>query len=245
MTVSEIQGRIHYHYRKARLYTMLAEESLKSRLLAPLAPLYLQLADAERARIKQEISIAERIDEEVRKMRRNQYWRNSVLTGLLFTLAVMALLFIGPVIGQEGEATAVVTPDAEVTVIPAPGDDAPDFVLIPNIPPASDTIQLTWVALAGIIATTLSTGLAGGVVGATVIVRSVRQNDVIMNAMEKLYLSSPQERQENIRKGVDALKEISEFADEVTDGELRGEAQRVYSQRVIPPSPPGAEGSQG
>ena len=224
----------------ARLYGMMAKECLKNRILAPLAPLWMEMAAAERTQAINELATAERIDEEVKKMRRNQYWRNSVLTGLLVTLAVMALVVIGPVWGQDGEATAVVTPDAEVTVIPAPGDDAPDVVVIEQ-PGDSSGFNL-WTFLGGALTGALTAlGAVFGIVGRL-------KNDVAaLNAIEWLGKSVPADTLNTINDMAQKMKDAADVMIRVTDGlpNEPGEAQRVYSQRVIPPAPPSAGEAEG
>lgn len=100
----------------------------------------------------------------------------------------------------------------EVTETPAP---EPPVVVVA---PASETVQLTWAALVGLITVVLTTGLAGGVGGALLIIRSVRQNAIITEAIEKLYLSTPPTTQEQIRKLVELVVEGGQLLDDVTDG---------------------------
>lgn len=100
----------------------------------------------------------------------------------------------------------------EVTETPSP--EPPTIV----VAPASDTVQLTWTALVGLITLVLTTGLAGGVGGALLIIRSVRQNAIITEAIEKLYLSTPPTTQEQIRKLVELVVEGGQLLDDVTDG---------------------------
>lgn len=100
----------------------------------------------------------------------------------------------------------------EVTETPAP---EPPVVVVA---PASETVQLTWTALVGLITVVLTTGLAGGVGGALLIIRSVRQNAIITEAIEKLYLSTPPTTQEQIRKLVELVVEGGQLLDDVTDG---------------------------
>jgi len=118
----------------------------------------------------------------------------------LLIVILLAAFLVAPVNGQE----ATETPTAE----------PPPVV----VPPASDTVQLTWTALVGLITIVLTTGLTGGVAGAVIVVRTVRQNDVVKDAIEKLYLSTPPTTQEQIRKLVELVLEGGGLLDEVTDG---------------------------
>ena len=118
---------------------------------------------------------------------------------LLAVLLAMVLLAF-PVNAQE--VTETPTPEPPVVVVA----------------PASETVQLTWTALVGLITVVLTTGLAGGVGGALLIIRSVRQNAIITEAIEKLYLSTPPTTQEQIRKLVELVVEGGQLLDDVTDG---------------------------
>ena len=86
--------------------------------------------------------------------------------------------------------------------------------------PASETIQLTWTALAGLVSIVLTVGLGGGFAGALLIIRSIKSNDNLSNAIEKLYLSASPETQKLLRSGAVIIKEGGELAEELTDGVL-------------------------
>ncbi|MBK8023529.1 MAG: hypothetical protein IPK19_19370, partial [Chloroflexi bacterium] len=111
------------------------------------------------------------------------------------------------------------------------GVAAPTFAAPPNwaqeadlpvatLPKADDAelILVTWQGLAALIGVALSVGLTGGVGGALLIVRAVRQNEVITTAIERLYLSTPPATQEQIRRMVELVVENGKLLDTVTDG---------------------------
>lgn len=99
----------------------------------------------------------------------------------LGALLIFAALFIS--------LTVVVAPafaqDATPEVVPTVTDTPPVLV-----PPASEGVNLTWTALGGLLAIVFTTGLGGGLAGAVVFIRTVRNNDVVMRAMEQLYQSA-------------------------------------------------------
>lgn len=59
--------------------------------------------------------------------------------------------------------------------------------------------------------------------GALLIVRAVRQNEVITAAIERLYLSTPPATQEQIRRMVELVVEGGKLLDTVTDGVVEKE----------------------
>lgn len=94
-----------------------------------------------------------------------------------------------------------------------------------------EVIQLTWQGLAALISIVLAVGLGGGIGGALILIRQARQSEELKYAIERLYLSAPPTTQEHIRQIVRLLVEGGEFADEVTDGVLEGEAQASINGR--------------
>lgn len=84
--------------------------------------------------------------------------------------------------------------------------------------PDGELIVVTWQGLAALIGVALTVGLTGGVGGALLIVRAVRQNETITYAMERLYLSTPPETQKQIRSLVELVIEGGYLLDTVTDG---------------------------
>lgn len=118
-------------------------------------------------------------------------------------IVLFVLLLALPVQAQEvtPEPTPVVVVDAPIAV-----------------PPASEVVQMSWQGLAALVGILLAGGFTVGIGGALVFVRSVRQNDVIKDALEKLYLSTPPATQEQFRKLVELLMESGTLLDEVTDG---------------------------
>ena len=116
----------------------------------------------------------------------------------LFAAALLVLALSAPVAAQE------VTPEPPVVVEV----------------PASETIQLTWTALAGLVSIVLTVGLGGGFAGALLIIRSIKGNNDLSNAIEKLYLSASPETQRLLRNGAVIIREGGELAEDLTDGVL-------------------------
>jgi len=141
-------------------------------------------------------------------------------TLILLTVIVGCLLFssaFGIALAQE--ATQEATPTFEPTQEPPTAEEITDTI------DQSGLIVLTWQGFAALVVVLLGSG-AGGVL---VVVRMVRQNDVIKMALERLYLSSPPTTQEQIRLIVETILEGAKLADEVTDGVLiaQVEANRI------------------
>lgn len=124
----------------------------------------------------------------------------------LVLVILLAGLLVVPVAAQE--ATETPTPEPTLVV-----EDTPIAV-----PPASEVVQMSWQGLAALVGILLAGGFTVGIGGALVFVRAVRQNDVVKDAMEKLYLSTPPGTQEQVRKMVELLLESGTLLDEVTDG---------------------------
>lgn len=103
----------------------------------------------------------------------------------------------------------------------------PVVVVAPDPTPAPETVQLTWTALAGLVSIVLTVGLGGGFAGALLIIRTVKADPRLGDAIEKLYLSAPPETQKLLRGGAVLLKEGGELADQLTDGVLSEEAVRA------------------
>lgn len=123
-------------------------------------------------------------------------------------------------------ALAVVLALMILAVVPVTAFAAsPTFAASPNLQevaplPDGELIVVTWQGLAALIGVALTVGLTGGVGGALLIVRAVRQNDVITTAIERLYLSTPPATQEQIRGMVEVVLEGGRLLDTVTDGVL-------------------------
>lgn len=95
---------------------------------------------------------------------------------------------------------------------------------------------MTWQGFAALVVILLGSG--GG--GVLLVVRMVRQNDVIKLALERLYLSTPPETQKRVRSGVEILKEATDLLDEVTDGVLTQEEQAQANKLKVKASALGA-----
>ncbi len=93
-------------------------------------------------------------------------------------------------------------------------------VLAQAEPDPVETVRLTGTALVGVLSVALAVGLGGGLAGALLFVRGLRQNETLKLAIERLYLSASPETQRLIRGGVELGRETIELADDVTDGVL-------------------------
>lgn len=81
-----------------------------------------------------------------------------------------------------------------------------------------DIIVSSWQIIAGIVSAIVAGGLVG-VGGVILLVRRLRQDDVLKDAIEKLATSLPQDTLLTIRHLVGAIEELAALAREVTDGQ--------------------------
>lgn len=143
----------------------------------------------------------------------------------IFLILVALVVISGPVAAQD-EATAEPTVEVVATEIPVEATVAPEpttIVIVQPDPEDGGDLDDTpegkgW--LRGFIS--IIGGFAAGVfatlTGGAVLARNTRQDKVIMSFIEKLYASSPANVQTLGKQAASGLQEITEFAQELTDG---------------------------
>lgn len=148
---------------------------------------------------------------------------------LTVLLALVALTSAGIVAAQDDtpgfDTNTPITPVGTIS----PAEDAPVAVVTdePSSPVGEESlpegeIRLTWgqiiLGVLGAIGAGLVLGAGAVLTTFSAIVKNIKNDAPLLNAIEKLYLSQPLETREQQRKGVEILKDAAEIADRVTDG---------------------------
>lgn len=137
------------------------------------------------------------------------YWNrwSTVLWVVLFAVLLTLVLAAGTMNASAQEAPpVVVTPD---------GDTPPVVV----VSPAESVITNGGVIVMALL---LAFATGGATVGACLMVfaRSIRTNPELARAIERLYLSTPADKQVPIRQIITGAREGIVLADELTDGDM-------------------------
>lgn len=89
-------------------------------------------------------------------------------------------------------------------------------------------------------AVTLLVGYALGISSLVIIVRFLRNNDLYTNALEKAYMSLPltPETRDLVQRLLGNVGEVVDYAEEITDGSLRGDEPPAAVPTPRPPAIP-------
>lgn len=138
-----------------------------------------------------------------RSMKRMMGW--AVLLALVMLAASLSLS------AQEAPGT---TPTAEPGMGPIVEPVTPGEFLSPG-----EVVITTTEIIVGLIAAA-GVGIGAGFGGLLLVVRQIRDNDLLKYNLELLYNSAPVKTREQIREVVKLLDETGDLADELTDGTL-------------------------